>query len=138
MIKTKKISLNTNGYTDIINITSELENFVIESDINEGQLAVFVQGSTGAVTVIEYEPNLVKDFKNVMEKLVPSNITYEHKKTWNDDNGFSHIRASIVGCSETIIINQGRLMLGTWQQVVVVDFDTGQRKRNVFLSLVGN
>jgi secondary thiamine-phosphate synthase enzyme len=134
---TKKITISTRGFNDIIDITSDIEDFVDKTGVEEGQVTVFVQGSTGAISVIEYEPNLEKDFENVMEKLVPSNVTYEHKKTWNDDNGFSHIRASIIGCSETIIITGGQLMLGTWQQVILIDFDTSPRNRKVFLSIVG-
>lgn len=132
MIKTKKITLSTNGHTDIIDITPDLEEFVSRAGMKEGQVTVFVQGSTGAVTTIEFEPNLVKDFKNTMERIAPSDMDYEHAKTWNDDNGHSHIRASVVGCSESICVSGGRLMLGTWQQVVVVDFDTHPRARNVF------
>ncbi|MFW6134086.1 MAG: secondary thiamine-phosphate synthase enzyme YjbQ [Elusimicrobiota bacterium] len=133
MIITKQIEINTKGFTDVINITSEIEKFVSEKSIKHGQVSVFVKGSTGAVTTIEYEPNLIKDFKDTMEKIAPSDKTYEHKKTWGDDNGHSHVRASIVGCSQTIAVRAGQLQLGTWQQVVVVDFDTCSRKRTFFL-----
>lgn len=132
MIKTKKITLSTNGNTDIINITPDLEKFVAKAGIKEGMVTVFVQGSTGAVTAIEFEPNLIKDFRDAMERIAPSDMDYEHTRTWNDDNGHSHIRASVVGCSESIAVSGGKLMLGTWQQVVVVDFDTRPRARNVF------
>ena len=137
MINTKKITLSTRGNTDIIDITGRIEDLVDESGIVDGMVSVFVQGSTGAVTTIEYEPNLVKDFINAMEKIAPSDMSYEHGKTWNDDNGHSHVRASIVGSSETIAVRDGRLMLGTWQQVVVIDFDTAPRNRIVFLTLIG-
>lgn len=133
MIETKKITLTTNGFTDIIDITPDLKEFVSETGIEEGQITVFVQGSTGAVTTIEFEPNLVKDFKNAMERIAPSDMKYEHSKTWGDDNGYAHIRASVVGCSESIAVSDGKLMLGTWQQVVIVDFDTHPRERNIFL-----
>jgi secondary thiamine-phosphate synthase enzyme len=137
-INTRHLTLQTKGFTDIIDITPRIQDFLSETGIREGILAVFVQGSTGAVTTIEYEPNLVKDFKQVIERIAPSNISYEHGKTWGDDNGHSHLRASVVGCSESIAIHAGRLMLGTWQQVVVVDFDTRPRKRKVYLTACGD
>ena len=126
--------LETKGNTDIIDITGLLQKFVRESGVRDGSVSVFVQGSTGAVTTIEFEPNLVKDFRDAMERLAPSDIPYEHHKTWGDYNGHSHVRASAVGCSESIAVRSGSLMLGTWQQVVVIDFDTGPRKRKVFFS----
>ncbi len=130
----KEINLKTEGFTDIIDVTPHISSFISENEIKQGWVTVFTRGSTGAVTTIEYEPNLVKDFKNAMERIAPSDMEYEHKKTWNDDNGCSHIRASVVGCSETIPVSGGKALLGTWQQVVVVDFDTGARNRTVYLS----
>ncbi|MGM0440947.1 MAG: secondary thiamine-phosphate synthase enzyme YjbQ [Elusimicrobiota bacterium] len=132
----EKIELRSRKDIDIKDITSQIEEFVKKNKIETGQVTVFTQGSTGAVTVIEFEPNLVQDFKNRMEQIAPSDMTYEHKKTWNDDNGHSHIRASVIGCSETVPVVNGQLMLGTWQQVVIVDFDTKARKRIAFLSAV--
>jgi secondary thiamine-phosphate synthase enzyme len=137
MINSTKLTLSTRGNTDIIDITGKIEDFVAESGIENGMVSVFVQGSTGAVTTIEYEPNLVKDFVNAMEKIAPSDVDYEHGKTWNDDNGHSHVRASVVGSSETIAVRDGCLVLGTWQQVVIIDFDTAPRSRVVFLTLFG-
>ena len=137
MINKKKITLSTRGHSDMIDITGRIEEFVDESGVEDGIVSIFVQGSTGAVTTIEYEPNLVKDFINAMEKIAPSDISYEHGKTWNDDNGHSHVRASIIGSSETIAIRDGHLVLGTWQQVVVIDFDTSPRDRVVFFTLYG-
>ncbi|MFH1415402.1 MAG: secondary thiamine-phosphate synthase enzyme YjbQ [Elusimicrobiota bacterium] len=136
MIKTKKITFGTKGFTDIVNLNPDIEEFVAETGMDEGVVSVFVRGSTGAVTVIEYEPNLVKDFRNVMERIVPSDIPYEHTKTWNDDNGHAHVRASIIGCSETIPVSGGRPVLGTWQQVIVIDFDTCSRNREVILTCI--
>ncbi|MGM0568717.1 MAG: secondary thiamine-phosphate synthase enzyme YjbQ [Elusimicrobiota bacterium] len=137
MNKTKKIVLSTKGYNDMVDITGEIEAFVRESGVSDGAVSVFVRGSTGAVSAIEFEPNLVKDFKEAMERFAPSNKTYHHKKTWNDDNGFSHVRASLVGPSEVVPVSGGRLIIGTWQQIVVIDFDTGPRKREVFLTVLG-
>lgn len=136
MIKTLKITLKTRGSTDIIDITPEIRAFVSEADITDGVVSVFVKGSTGAVTTIEFEPNMVKDFKNAMDRIIPAHIKYEHAETWNDDNGHSHIRAAIVGCSQTVPVSGGELLLGTWQQVVIVDFDTRARNREVILTCV--
>ena len=133
MIKFKKIILETKGFSDVINITPELEEFVENHKMKEGSVSVFVKGSTGAVTTIEFEPNLIKDFKAALERIAPSDIDYKHTKTWDDDNGFSHVRASIIGCSEIIPVLNGQLLLGTWQQVIVLDFDTRPRKREVII-----
>ena len=133
MIKIKKITLETKGFTDVINITPEIEEFVESLEIKEGAVTIFVKGSTGAVTTIEHEPNLIKDFKEAIESIAPSDIDYKHTNTWDDDNGYSHVRASIIGCSKTVPVMGGALVLGTWQQVIVVDFDTRPRKREVIL-----
>ncbi|MDA3792551.1 MAG: secondary thiamine-phosphate synthase enzyme YjbQ [Elusimicrobia bacterium] len=134
MIKTEVIKLDTCGNCDIINITPYIENFIQNNGIREGLINISVKGSTGAVTSIEYEPNLIKDFKESMEILAPSDKKYQHAKTWNDDNGYSHVRASVVGFSESVPVTGGELILGTWQQVVVIDFDTAPRKREVALN----
>ncbi len=136
MIKTEKLSLSTKGYCHIVDITPEIKNFIEKNKAEKGVISVFVRGSTGAVTTIEYEPNLEKDFEEAMERFAPSARTYHHKKTWNDDNGFSHVRASLVGPSEVVPFSDGKLLLGTWQQVVVIDFDAGSRTREVFLTLI--
>lgn len=134
MIKSKSITLDTKGNCDIIDITGHIKEFIKDNKIGEGLVNVSVKGSTGAVTSIEYEPNLVKDFKASMEVLAPESKTYEHAKTWNDDNGHSHVRASAVGFSESVPVVGGHPVLGTWQQVVVIDFDTGPRRRTFTLT----
>ncbi len=116
------------GAESILNITPALEEFVAGG---EGILFLFAKGSTASLTLIEYEPNLVKDFFRAMERLAPSGIEYEHRKTWGDDNGRSHVRASVVGFSLTVPVVEGRLWLGQWQQVVLINFDTRPRKREV-------
>ena len=121
----------------MVDITGEVEAFVREREVSEGAVSIFVRGSTGAVSAIEFEPNLVEDFKEAMERVAPSDKTYHHKKTWNDDNGFSHVRATLVGPGEVVPVSGGKLLLGTWQQIVVIDFDTGPRKREVFLTVLG-
>ncbi|MGQ9617566.1 MAG: secondary thiamine-phosphate synthase enzyme YjbQ [Candidatus Aminicenantia bacterium] len=131
------ISISTNGFTDIKDLTQEVRRKLKEANINDGIITLFVPGSTGAVTTIEFEPNLCKDMKEVFEKLIPSGIPYHHEKTWGDDNGSSHLRASFIGPSLTIPISNGNLTLGTWQQIVFIDFDTQPRRREVILKIMG-
>ncbi|MFW6185087.1 MAG: secondary thiamine-phosphate synthase enzyme YjbQ [Halobacteriota archaeon] len=132
-MKTISVKLDMNEMADI---TSEVEKFVKENNKSEGAVLVFTVGSTGAITTIEYEPGLKKDFPRIMDKIAPYGEDYEHHKTWNDDNGSSHVKASIVGPSLTVPFQNGRLLLGTWQQIVVVNFDTGRRERKVVLSIL--
>lgn len=133
MAKTKILTLHTAGFCDIINITNQVLDFIKESGIKDGMLLVFISGSTAGVTTIEYEEGLIQDFKEIFEKLVPSNKVYHHDKKWGDGNGFSHIRASLIGPSLVIPIQNKSLGLGTWQQIVICDFDNRPRKREVFL-----
>ncbi|NLB35385.1 MAG: YjbQ family protein [Elusimicrobia bacterium] len=130
----KEYTFKTQGNTDIIDITPHLLEFIEEAGITEGIVSVFVRGSTGAISVIEYEPNLVKDFKEAMERIAPEDKDYHHHKTWGDYNGHSHIRASVVGCSETLPVSNGQPLLGQWQQLVLIDFDTGPRTRTVIMA----
>lgn len=131
------IYISTEGFTDIKDLTSEVKKKVKESGIKEGIITLFVPGSTGALTTIEFEPNLCKDFKEIFEKLIPYSASYHHEKTWGDDNGPSHLRASLVGPSLTIPISNGNLTLGTWQQIVFIDFDTTPRRREIILKIIG-
>jgi secondary thiamine-phosphate synthase enzyme len=105
--------------------------------LKNGTVTLFVPGSTGGFTTIEYEGGLVKDFEELMEKVAPSNVTYHHDARWGDGNGFSHIRASLIGPSLTVPFNDGRLTLGTWQQIVFVDFDNRSRSRTIQLQFIG-
>jgi secondary thiamine-phosphate synthase enzyme len=117
-------------------ITPEVEKFVRESGRKEGAILVFSIGSTGAITTVEYEPGLKKDFPRIMDRIAPYGEYYEHHKTWHDDNGSSHVKAAIVGPSLIIPFKDGRLLLGTWQQVVVLNFDTRKRDRKVVLQVL--
>ncbi len=121
----------------MVDLTEEIKRFVKESKVNDGAVLVFSVGSTGAITTIEYEPGLKKDFPAIMEKIAPYNYPYEHHKTWGDDNGSSHVKASIVGPSVVIPFKNKELMLGTWQQVVLINFDTRKRRRKVVLQILG-
>ena len=137
MVKTEILNLNTRGNTDIIDVTGKVADFVKECGLRNGAVNVFVPGATGGVTTIEFEAGLVKDFKNLMEELAPERRDYAHNERWGDGNGHSHLRASLVGPSLCVPVSDGRLTLGTWQQVVVVDFDTRPRKRGVVLQAIG-
>jgi len=131
------LTIETKGFSHIIDITNQLESAVEESGIENGIALVFVPGSTGGVTTIEYEPGLLKDFPELMEKLIPSNRSYHHDQTWHDGNGFSHLRSSLIGTSLVLPIYKGSVIHGTWQQVVIVDFDNRPRRRNVVIHLLG-
>lgn len=131
------IQLHSEGEGDIIDVTEQLLNIVKVSKIKNGIITVFVSGSTAAVTTIEYEPGLVHDFPEMLSRLVPKDIEYEHDNTWHDGNGHSHVRASLIGPSITIPIINGKLTLGTWQQVVLLEMDTRSRNRTLILQLMG-
>ncbi len=137
MIQTTEIELESEGHCDVHDITAELNAEVAKSGIDEGQALVFVSGSTAGVTTVEFEPGLVRDIKEFFEKLIPEGPDYHHHATWGDDNGSSHVRAAILKPSLTIPFRQGRLLLGTWQQVVLVDFDTRPRRRSVVVQVTG-
>jgi len=136
-VVTKDITLQSKGNCDIIDITSQVANKVEESGVNSGIVTLFVVGSTAGLTTIEYEPNLVSDFKNMWDRVIPQNIPYEHNKTWGDGNGHSHVRASTLGASLIIPFVNKRLTLGTWQQIVFVDFDNRPRSRKLTIQILG-
>ncbi len=121
----------------MVDITDHLTEILSRTGLKNGQLTTFVPGSTAALTTIEYEPGLKKDFSSALKRLIPHNIPYEHDKTWHDGNGHSHVRASIVGPSLTIPFSNGRLILGTWQQVVLVEMDIHSRSRRLFIQIIG-
>ena len=134
MIRNKIIKFETKGFNDIVDITKEATDFA--SEFTEGLLNVFVQGSTLSVTTIEYEEGVIEDLKNAISRIAPEDIEYIHNLKWGDGNGFSHVRSAILGPSISIPINEGLLRLGTWQQIVVIDFDNRPRSRKAFLSIV--
>ena len=136
-VVTKDITLQSKGDCDIINITSRVTDNIEESGVNSGTVTLFIVGSTAGITTIEYEPNLLSDFKNMWDRLTPRNIPYEHDKTWGDGNGHSHVRASMLGASLIIPFVNKRLTLGTWQQIVLVDFDNRPRSRKIVIQIMG-
>ena len=131
------MKIKTKGELEMVNITDEVENVVKESSVNDGIATVFVPGSTAAVTTIEYEPGLLNDFPNMLERIVPENITYEHEQMWHDGNGHSHVRASLLGPSLTVPFTNKQLTLGTWQQIVLIEFDIRSRDRSLVVQLIG-
>lgn len=132
----KTLKVNTGAHGDMINITDEVRDFIKESKKEDGAVLIFAKGSTGAITTIEYEPGLKKDFPRVMDKIAPYKDYYAHHETWHDDNGSSHVKSGIIGPSLVIPFKNRELLLGTWQQIVVVNFDTKSRRRDVILQLL--
>ena len=137
MVVTKKISLQTKGNCDIADITSQVEQHLAETEVNSGTVTLFVAGSTAGLSTIEFEPGVLSDFQSMWERNVPENIPYDHDRRWGDGNGYSHVRASLLGASLVVPFNNKRLTLGTWQQIVLVDFDNRPRSRQVVLQIMG-
>ena len=137
MIFSETIPLNTKGFADILDMTHHVDGVIGRSKIENGLVTVFCSGSTGAVTTIEFEPGVLKDLQKAIEKIVPSNIPYEHDRRWGDGNGFSHVRAALMKPSLTVPLIRGRLALGTWQQIVFIDFDNRRRERNILVQVMG-
>jgi secondary thiamine-phosphate synthase enzyme len=138
MVVTKEIEVRTKGNCDIIDITAQVAKAVTESGIAAGTATIFNVGSTAGITTTEYEPGLVKhDIKAAFEKLAPRDGQYEHNKTWDDDNGYAHVRASMLGPSLVVPVVGGKLTLGTWQQIVLIDFDTRPRTRRLICQIIG-
>ena len=137
MVITKKISRQTKGNGDIIDITPQVEQQVAETSINSGIATIFVSGSTAGISTIEFESVLLSDFQSMWERIVPQNIPYDHDRRWGDGNGYSHVRASLLGASLVVPFNNKRLTLGTWQQIVLVDFDNRPRSRQLILQIMG-
>ncbi|MFH1687237.1 MAG: secondary thiamine-phosphate synthase enzyme YjbQ [bacterium] len=137
MVFTSEIRLKTQGAGDIQDITSGLQRAVGESGITDGTITAFCPGSTGGITTLEFEPGLLQDLPEFFEKLIPSDRTYKHDETWHDGNGFSHLRAALVGPDITIPICAGVMALGTWQQVVFLEFDNKARERRLIVQIIG-
>jgi secondary thiamine-phosphate synthase enzyme len=136
-VVTKQLSLKTEGEGDIIDLTGMVSEAVSESGVKNGVVTVFVPGATGALTTIEYEPGLLMDFPNMLERVAPKSILYEHEKRWHDGNGHSHVRASLIGPSLTVPIVKEKMTLGTWQQIVFLELDVRSRTRKLTLQIMG-
>ena len=138
MVTTEKIEVRTKGNCDVVNITEQVGEVVAKSGVSEATVTVFNVGSTAGITTTEYEPGLVNyDIAAFFEKIAPANGRYEHEETWHDDNGHAHVRATLLGPSLSIPVVDGRLTLGTWQQIILVDFDTRARTRTVICQIIG-
>jgi secondary thiamine-phosphate synthase enzyme len=137
MIVTDRIGLQSRGNCDIIDITPEVQQRLSETDIKDGTVTLFISGSTAGITTIEFEPGLLADFKKMWERNVPRDIPYDHDRAWGDGNGHSHVRASLLGASLVIPFSDRKLALGTWQQIVVADFDNRARSRQIVVQIMG-
>ncbi len=138
MVKTEQIEVTTHGNCHVVDITNEVAAAVTRSGLEAGVVTVFNVGSTAGVTTTEYEPGLVNhDLKATFERIAPEAGHYEHENTWQDDNGHSHVRASLLGPSLAVPFVEGRLTLGTWQQIILVDFDTRPRTRTIICQMIG-
>jgi secondary thiamine-phosphate synthase enzyme len=133
-----RITLSSRGFSDVIDITAMVEAVLAESGITDGLLTVFVPGSTGSITTIEYESGVVSDLREALSRLAPESIPYEHDARWGDGNGFSHVRAALLKPGLTVPVVEGALTLGTWQQIVFLDFDNRPRQRSLVVQVVGD
>ena len=137
MVFTETFSLSTRGFCDIINITENVAAAADRSGVANGSVTAFCPGSTCSITTIEYEPGVIRDLARAIEEIVPSNVPYEHDRRWGDGNGFSHVRAALFKPSITVPLLGKRLALGTWQQIVFLDFDNRARTRDVIVQVIG-
>jgi secondary thiamine-phosphate synthase enzyme len=133
----KVLQIKSKGEDDIIDLTKQTAKVVLDSKLADGIVTVFVVGSTAAITTIEFERGLAKDFPEMLSRVAPKEIYYEHEKIWQDGNGHSHVRASLIGPSLTVPFKDGSLILGTWQQIVLVEMDTRHRERKVVFQIIG-
>ncbi|MFO7677018.1 MAG: secondary thiamine-phosphate synthase enzyme YjbQ [Thermoplasmatota archaeon] len=136
-VYTERISVHSKGENDIVDITDDVQNIVFKSGLKNGICLIFVPGSTGTLSTIEYENGLLHDFPKALERFSPNNLEYRHHLTWNDDNGRSHVKATLMGPSLTVPFEGSTIIHGTWQQLVFIELDTRSRKRNLIVSLVG-
>jgi secondary thiamine-phosphate synthase enzyme len=136
-VVTKVVQLRSSKENDIIDVTKQTSDSLRESGLNNGIINVFVAGSTAAITTIEYEPGLRHDFPKMLSRIAPKDIQYRHDETWHDGNGHSHVRASLVGPSLTVPFSNGALILGTWQQIVMLEMDTRPRERVLTIQILG-
>jgi len=136
-VQTKRLSIRTRGEGEILDVTREVAEAVVETKLKNGIVTVFVPGATGALTTIEYEPGLLQDLPDMLERVAPRDLVYEHEKRWHDGNGHSHVRASLIGPSLTVPFADGKLTLGTWQQIVFLELDVHSRNRNLILQVIG-
>lgn len=131
------LPVSTRGFNDLIDISSSVQKIVSNTNVKNGQATIFVSGSTAGITTIEYEPGLLKDLPAAFDKIAPMNVRYHHDDRWGDGNGYAHVRAALLGASLVVPISEGKLALGTWQQIVLIDFDNRPRQREVIVQVMG-
>lgn len=137
-VSTERFNLSTKGHTHIVDITPDVKKILSKSGLKNGLLNVFMPGSTASITMIEYESGLVEeDFPKALEKIAPVGVRYAHDSAWGEGNGYAHVRASVVGSSLTVPFTDGNMLLGTWQQIVLVDYDNRARRREVIIQIIG-
>jgi secondary thiamine-phosphate synthase enzyme len=136
-IKTEEILLQTRGFTDIVDITPQVAALLKKNEFSEGQVTIMVPGSTGGITTIEYEPGLKKDLPEFFDSIIPQDRSYHHDQTWQDGNGYAHLRSALLKPSLTVPFMTNSLLLGTWQQIVFVDFDNRKRNRRLIVQFIG-
>ena len=136
-VKTLSFHINSKGNTDIIDITDSVQSKLKESGLKNGNVLIFAPGSTAGISTIENEPGLMQDYPEFFERIIPVNAKYHHDETWHDGNGHAHVRASLQGASFTVPFSDRKLLLGTWQQIILIDFDNRSRKRNVITQFIG-
>lgn len=130
------VKISTKGFGDTIDITANVQKVITNSDIKNGLVTIFCPGSTGTITTIEFEPGVIRDLQRALEKIAPSDIRYEHDLRWGDGNGFSHVRAALMKPTLSIPLINGKLTVGTWQQIVFIDFDNTNRTRNIIVQII--
>lgn len=136
-VKTFDFHINTKGFSDILDVTGKVQTYVKQSGLTEGTATVFIPGSTAGVTTVEFESGLVTDLREAFDRMVPADLEYAHNERWHDGNGFSHVRSSLLKGSLAVPFTGGNLMLGHWQQIVIVDFDNRSRQRRVIVQVMG-
>lgn len=136
-IKTSTISLSTHGNTDIIDVTHQVAQSVVESGLENGIVTIFTGSSTSALTTIEYESGCLHDLQRLFDEIVPPNRHYDHNAAWGDGNGHSHVRSALLGVSLTVPFTSQHLTLGTWQQIIFIDFDVRSRHRELIIQIIG-
>ncbi len=137
MVAGREITFSTKGFSDVVNITEEVQSLIRETGLRKGTATVSAVGSTASISTIEYEPALVQDLKETLERILPHNMRSRHSATWGDDNGFSHLRSTLMGPGITIPFHDGQLVLGTWQQIILIDHDNRPRSRRVYVQVMG-
>ena len=135
---TKTLNVNTKGFADIVNLTAKVESTLRELPLKDGLVNIFVPGSTAGITTIEFESGAIQDLRSAIERLIPDNIHYQHDAKWGDGNGFSHVRSAFLGPSLCVPFCDGKLLLGTWQQIIFIDFDNRPRYRDIILQFIGD